>query len=92
MALTVNATLTRLDWRIGRRIQAEILKGGRAEYGEQILATLSQELTQEYGKGFSYSALTRMVRFAEVFPEEALAGSSWALAAGVCKAGPRRRH
>ena len=72
VALTVNATLTRLYWRIGRRIQAEILRGGRAEYGEQILATLSQELTQEYGKGFSYSALTRMVRFAEVLPEEAI--------------------
>ncbi len=31
---------------------------------------MSQQLEQEFGKGFSYSALTRMVRFAELFPEE----------------------
>jgi predicted nuclease of restriction endonuclease-like (RecB) superfamily len=32
--------------------------------------TVSQQLEREFGKGFSYSALTRMVRFAELFPEE----------------------
>ena len=46
------------------------MKGKRAEYGKEILATLSQELTKEYGNGFSYSALTRMVRFVEVFPKK----------------------
>ena len=45
------------------------MKEKRAEYGKEIVATLSQELTKEYGNGFSYSALTRMVRFAEVFPD-----------------------
>ncbi|MBT8368918.1 MAG: hypothetical protein KJP23_29855, partial [Deltaproteobacteria bacterium] len=39
----------------------EILDGGRANYGKQILATLSQILSREYGKGFNYSALTRMI-------------------------------
>jgi|GEM_PF-2094433 len=29
-------------------------EGQRADYGKQILATLSQELTQDYGNGFSY--------------------------------------
>jgi hypothetical protein len=32
---------------------------------DQILATASQELTAEFGFGFSYTALTRMARFAE---------------------------
>ena len=47
----------------------EVLQHSRAEYGKGILATLSQELSAEYGPGYSYSALTRMVKFAEVFPE-----------------------
>jgi hypothetical protein len=70
VAIAVNTGLTLLHWRIGRRINDEILKGDRAEYGKQILATLSQELTVEYGKGFNYSALTRMVRFVEAFPQQ----------------------
>jgi DUF1016 N-terminal domain len=69
VAVTVNAGLTMLYWEIGNRIHQDILKEKRAEYGKEIVATLSQELTREYGVGFSYSALTRMVRFAEVFPE-----------------------
>jgi len=69
VAATVNAGLTLLYWRVGKRISEEILKGGRAEYGEKILATVSQELVKDYGKGFSYSALTRMLKFSEVFPD-----------------------
>lgn len=69
VATTVNAVLTMMYWRIGKRINEEVLKGDRAEYGKEILATLSQQLVQEYGSGFSYSALTRMVRFAEAFPD-----------------------
>ena len=69
VAATVNVGLTMLYWRIGRRINEEILQGERAEYGKQIVATLSQQLTEEYGSGFSYSALTRMMKFAEVFPD-----------------------
>lgn len=69
VARVVNAGMTLLYWRIGKRVQVEILGSQRAEYGQEILATLSQELTNDYGSGFSYSALTRMVRFAEVFPD-----------------------
>jgi len=69
VAATVNAGLTMLYWRIGKRINKEVLRGERAEYGKEILATLSQQLMQEYGNGFSYSALTRMARFFEAFPD-----------------------
>ncbi len=65
----VNAGLTILYWRVGKRINEEILKGERADYGKEILATVSQELVNDYGKGFSYSALTRMLKFSEVFPD-----------------------
>ncbi len=58
-----------LYWRICKRINEEILKGERATYGELIAHSLSTQLQTEYGRGFSYSALTRMVRFAEAFPD-----------------------
>lgn len=69
VAATVNTGLTMLYWRVGKRINEEILKGERAGYGKEILATLSQQLMQEYGNGFSYSALTRMAKFSEAFPD-----------------------
>ena len=68
--VAVNAELTMMYWRIGQRIRAHVLSDQRARYGEEILATLSQELTARYGRGFSYAALTRMLRFSEVFPNE----------------------
>lgn len=70
VAQTANATLTLLYWHVGQRIRREVLKETRAGYGKEILATLSQELAKDYGKGFNLSALTRMAKFAEVFPDE----------------------
>src|SRR6266403_4178161 len=57
---------------VGRRLLKENLQEGRAAYGKRILVTLSQELKAEFGDGFSYSALTRMVRFEESFVDEAI--------------------
>jgi hypothetical protein len=48
-----------------------VLQNERAEYGKQIVATLSKELTQEFGDGFGRRNLFRMVQFAEYFSEEA---------------------
>lgn len=75
VAYAANAALTLVYWRIGKRLLTENLTDGRGEYGKQILASLAQQLELEYGKGFSYSALTRMVRFAELFPEERILAS-----------------
>jgi len=47
VAAAVNVGLTMLYWQIGKRISAEILKGERAKYGEEIIATLSQELIKD---------------------------------------------
>jgi hypothetical protein len=41
VARQVNSALVLLYWRVGRRIRKDILKGIRADYGEQIVATLS---------------------------------------------------
>ena len=69
VARTVNAGMTLLYWRIGRRVQTEVLGNQRAEYGKEILQTLSAKLTDEFGSGFSQRNLSYMVSFAEVFPE-----------------------
>ena len=68
IAATVNSELTVLYWQIGHLIHHDILQLKRADYGEQIVATLSQLLTEQYGKGFNYSALTRMRNFSTLFP------------------------
>ena len=70
VATAINSGLTMLYWNIGRRIQEEILKGERAEYGQEIIALLGRELTADYGNGFSVKNLRRMIQFAEVFPDE----------------------
>lgn len=57
VAATVNAALTLLYWRIGKRISEEILKGGRAEYGEQIVSTLSRQLSWSHFKEIIYLKL-----------------------------------
>jgi predicted nuclease of restriction endonuclease-like (RecB) superfamily len=69
VARYVNQELTLLHWDVGQRVQVELLKNERAEYGKQIVQTVSQQLTQEFGSGFTYTALTRMVKFAQAFPD-----------------------
>jgi hypothetical protein len=63
-AATVNVALTLLYWRVGERIRRSILGSERAVYGARILATLSQELVSEFGRGFDVTNLTRMMKFA----------------------------
>ncbi len=70
VAITVNAALTMLYWRIGKRINEEILKGERAAYGAEILQTVSAKLMVEHGSSFSEKNLRRMIQFSEVFPDE----------------------
>ncbi|MFH0726833.1 MAG: PDDEXK nuclease domain-containing protein, partial [Pseudomonadota bacterium] len=72
VATMVNASLTTLYWRVGKRINEEILKGDRAEYGEKIVHALSTQLQQEYGEGFAKRNPFHMIRFAQVFPEEGI--------------------
>ena len=53
VSLTVNAGLTILYWQIGNRIRQDILKEKRADYGKEIVTTLSRQLTDDYGNNFS---------------------------------------
>ncbi len=70
VARGVNAALVLLYWQIGRRIHRDILSSKRAEYGAEIVPTVSAQLAPEFGGGFAEKSLRRMIQFAEVFPEE----------------------
>jgi len=64
-----NREVTIMYWEIGRYISSVLLGGERAEYGKRIVATLSQQLVRKYGSGYEYSKITRMIKFAEIFPD-----------------------
>ncbi len=68
----VNSNLTLLYWHIGKHINEHILQNERAEYGKQILQTLSAKLASQYGKGYGERSLARMVKFYDYFPENIL--------------------
>lgn len=67
IAVQANSTLTIMFWQIGKRIQNEILKNERAEYGKEIVVTLSRELSANFGNSFKDKNLRRMVQFYENF-------------------------
>lgn len=71
-ARVVNSILTTTYWEIGRRI-VEFEQGGkaRAEYGEELLKRLAEDLTAHHGRGFSERNLRQMRLFYlgwEIFP------------------------
>jgi hypothetical protein len=56
-------------WEIGKRIVKEEQLGEiRARYGKEILKTLSNELTSEFGKGVEERELRRIRQFYLTFP------------------------
>ena len=59
----INDTLIKRNWLLGMRIQHEVLKEKRAEYGEQVIKSLAKELTTQYGEGYSRNNLYRFVSF-----------------------------
>jgi len=68
VATTINQEMIILYWNIGKTIKDEIMKSQRAEYGKQIVQSLSAQLTQKYGKGFSSQNLWYMVQLYEAYP------------------------
>ena len=69
LVVQANSALTIMYWHIGKRINTEILHNERAEYGKEILVTLSRKLVLEFGNSFNEKNLRRMVQFSEVFPD-----------------------
>ena len=64
----VNYSLVERNWRIGKRIVEEEQNGeARAEYGKHIIEVASAALTEEFGKGFSYTNIANYKRFFLMF-------------------------
>ena len=60
----VNYSLVERNWRIGQRIVEEEQNGAsRAEYGKHVIEVASAALTEEFGKGFSYTNIANYKRF-----------------------------
>lgn len=70
VAATVNSAITLLYWQIGKRINEEILLHSRADYGKQIVQSLSAQLVTEYGKGWGEKHLRHCLRIAETFEDK----------------------
>lgn len=65
----VNEAMVTSYWEVGRAIVEEEQRGlERAEYGAQIVDSLSKRLTEEFGKGFTRSNLFAMRQFYSVYP------------------------
>ena len=60
----VNYSLVERNWRIGQRIVEQEQNGAsRAEYGKHVIEVASAALTEEFGKGFSYTNIANYKRF-----------------------------
>lgn len=70
VAVEVNSTMSALYWEIGNKINQDLLKDQRAEYGKQVVVNLSRRLREEYGtSSFSEKNLRRMMQFSSIFPD-----------------------
>jgi hypothetical protein len=54
------------------RLRREVLQEGRAAYGRQAVERLADEITREFGGGYTRANLFHMARLAEAFPDRAL--------------------
>ena len=68
----VNKHANMMFWHIGHFINEDLGYKQYSAYGDKILATLSQRLTALYGKGYTYSAVTRMMKVARIYNEEGM--------------------
>lgn len=64
-----NSAVTIVFWHIGKKIQTHTLQHKRADYGKQIVVTLSRELVERFGRNYEEKNLRRMIQFADKFPD-----------------------
>ena len=56
---TVNTGMVQIYWEIGQQLD-KACDGKQAEYGKGVLQQVSDKLTAEFGKGYSYANLRNM--------------------------------
>lgn len=72
VASVVSDETSQLYWNVGNAINTFVLQGNRAEYGKQIVATVSRQLAEEYGSGFEEKNVRRMMQFATEYQDFAI--------------------
>lgn len=70
VAAAVNAEMTELYWQVGNAINQKVLGGERAEYGAEVVRSLSKRLTEAYGRGWGAQHLRHCMRLARTFPHD----------------------
>ena len=75
IAVYLNSEVSMTYWKIGRYVAGELDSVGEEKYGSKIVATLSHQLTERYGKGYTRSAIIRMVKVAREYPDEQIAAT-----------------
>jgi hypothetical protein len=76
VAYAANASITLTYWQLGNRINSEILDNKRADYGKQIVESVSLQLIAQYGNNYGVKNLRRMMQFAQVFDDERIVVSA----------------
>lgn len=69
VAVSVNTEIVILNWCIGNRIRTELLNNKKPEYGKRVVKELSKKLVENYGRGYSYSNIYRMLQLNEFFKD-----------------------
>ncbi|WOE69141.1 PDDEXK nuclease domain-containing protein [Hydrogenimonas thermophila] len=76
----INEIMTKTYFEIGKKIVQEEQRGNRrADYGKNLLKNLSNELTKEFGKGFSVANLKNMRQFYLAFQNRQTVSSEFKL-------------
>ena len=70
VSVYVNAHASMTFWSVGKYIIDDMEYRTYSAYGQKILATLSQRLMARYGKGYTYSPLTRMLKVARMYNDK----------------------
>ncbi len=69
VAVQVNSAVVLTYWQVGKTINEHILKNKRAKYGKEVVAKVSTQLVDKFGKSFELRNLRRMMQFAEILPD-----------------------
>lgn len=76
VAVQINSAMVVLYWKLGQRINEDVLGNKRAEYGKEIILHISQQLTLEFGSSFSEKNIRKMMQFASVFDDFEIVASA----------------
>ena len=69
LAIQANSGVILVFWKIGDTVNQFVLRNRRADYGKQIVVTLSRQLQEKYGNNFEEKNFRRMLQFASEFKD-----------------------